>query len=293
MLSLIIPVFNEEGAVRQCIADAQKALAQCGTDFEIIVVNDGSTDGTSLILDQLTLEHVSVVKHSTNRGNGAAIKTGIRHAHGDTIATVDADGTYPIADIPKLFKIMQESGADMVVAARRMGSENTTICNRIGKLILTRLAIHLTQMHIPDINSGLRLINRSLVEKFAHLFPDGFSTHITITLAALTNGYRVEYVATDYYERIGKSKLSTNMYGPLNFFRFLCIVGRIVLYFRPMRFFVAPSVLLCCAAIVTFIYGIVVQNDIAQMSLVLLVAGLQLACFGLLADMISRDSQKK
>lgn len=292
MISLIIPAFNEEGAILQTIEQAEKALAQCGDGFEIIVVNDGSTDGTGDLLRKISRPFVSVVHHHMNRGNGASIKTGIRHAKGDTLAVVDADGTYPIHRFPDLFKTMRGKQGDMIVGARRISPQTASIHNRIGKWILTRLAVHLTQIKIPDINSGMRIMDRLLVERFVHLFPDGFSSHITITIAALTNGYNVTFVPIDYHERIGKSKLSRGMCGPLHFVHFLTIIGRIILYFRPMRFFVAPSVLLCVLALITFVFGTVTQSSLAPLGLIFLIAGIQLACFGVLADMIARHSQK-
>jgi len=292
MLSLIIPAFNEEGAILQTIEQAHKALGQSKDDYEIIVVNDGSTDKTGDLLKQVSHPSVSVVNHNTNRGNGASIKTGIRHAKGEILATVDADGTYPINRFPDLYKSMLEDHADMIVGARKISPQTAGIHNRIGKWILTRLAVHLTRMKISDINSGMRIMDRALVERFMHLFPDGFSSHITITLAALTNGYNVTFVPIDYYERIGKSKLSTGICGPLHFVHFLTIIGRIILYFRPMRFFVAPSALLCVLSLITFIFGTITQNQLAPLGLLFLVAGIQLACFGVLADMIARYSQK-
>lgn len=292
MFSLIIPAFNEEGAILQTLEQAHKALNKCKGDYEIIVVNDGSSDNTGELLNQVSHPSVSVVNHNTNRGNGASIKTGIRHAKGEILATVDADGTYPIDRFPDLFKAMQKEHVDMIVGSRKISPQTASIHNRIGKWILTRLAVHLTRMKIPDINSGMRIMDRSLVERFVHLFPDGFSSHITITLASLTNGYNVTFVPIEYYERIGKSKLSTGMCGPLHFVHFLTIIGRIILYFRPMRFFVAPSILLCALSLITFIFGITTQSQLASLGLIFLIAGIQLACFGVLADMIARYSQK-
>ncbi|KKW39276.1 hypothetical protein A2454_02800 [Candidatus Peribacteria bacterium RIFOXYC2_FULL_55_14] len=292
MISLIIPAFNEEGAILQTLEQAHKALNQCGDSYEIIVVNDGSTDGTGALLRKAVHPAVTVVHHNTNRGNGAALKTGIRHAKGNTLAIVDADGTYPISRFPDLYRTMQKEKADMVVGARRINPQAVSLHNRIGKWILTKLAVHLTQMNIPDINSGMRMMDRALVERFMHLFPDGFSSCITITLAALTNGYNVTFIPIDYFERVGKSKLSAGVYGPLHFMYFLTIIGRIILYFRPMRFFVAPSVLLCVLSLGTFLAGIITQNSLAPLGLIFLLAGIQLACFGLLADMIARSSQR-
>jgi len=292
MISLIIPAFNEEGAIRKTLEQAHKALKQCGENYEIVVVNDGSTDETDAFLRRMTDPSVSIVHHNTNRGNGAAIKTGIRHTKGNILAIVDADGTYPISRFPDLYRTMQKEKADMVVGARRINPQAVSLHNRIGKWILTKLAVHLTQMNIPDINSGMRMMDRALVERFMHLFPDGFSSCITITLAALTNGYNVTFIPIDYFERVGKSKLSAGVYGPLHFMYFLTIIGRIILYFRPMRFFVAPSVLLCVLSLGTFLAGIITQNSLAPLGLIFLLAGIQLACFGLLADMIARSSQR-
>ncbi|MFA7682493.1 MAG: glycosyltransferase family 2 protein, partial [Candidatus Peribacteraceae bacterium] len=102
MLSIIIPIFNEEGAVEQTIRVLHGILEKAGENFEIVVVNDGSTDRTSSILETIHLPNVNIITSQINRGNGASIKTGIRHSKGDILATVDADGTYPLQDFPKL-----------------------------------------------------------------------------------------------------------------------------------------------------------------------------------------------
>ena len=122
MISLIIPAFNEEGAILQTLEQAHKALNQCGDSYEIIVVNDGSTDETGALLRKAVHPAVTVVHHNTNRGNGAALKTGIRHAKGNTLAIVDADGTYPPRYLPIFMKILQKRNLDAIYGNRFGGN---------------------------------------------------------------------------------------------------------------------------------------------------------------------------
>lgn len=287
VLSLIIPVFNEEKAVEETVRGAHAALAGLDDTWEILVVDDGSTDGTARLLASLDLPNVRVLTHPQNIGNGASIKNGIRHAQGEILGTIDADGTYPIGQIPVLYRKMRESNADMIVGARPPADGHTPLLHRWAKMLLFGFAERVAQMRIPDLNSGLRLFRRELCERFLELYPQRFSFHITITLGAITNGYIVEYAPIAYAPRIGKSKLSSGFSGPLNFVRFCHLILRIVSYFRPLRFFLPPGI----AAAVLGIAGFAVLRfapGLLLPSIVLFLAGLQIMLCGVLAEIAIR-----
>ncbi len=119
MLSILIPVFNEEQAVENTVNQIHRSLTDAGEDFEILLINDASTDGTARILTALTLPGVKVLTQSINRGYSSSLKVGIRQSTGDVIGIIDADGTYPLNEFPRLLKEMRDTKADMVVGKRQ------------------------------------------------------------------------------------------------------------------------------------------------------------------------------
>ena len=288
MISLIIPVFNEENAIEGTIRDAREHLQTTGEAFEILVVNDGSTDDTLAKIHRCTGGSLRVITHPRNLGYGASMKTGIRHSTGDLLATVDADGTYPLSAFPKLIGVLRERQVDMVVGARTKRGVQIPLIRRPAKWIVNTLANILTGMRIPDLNSGMRVFRRELAERFMHLYPQKFSFTITLTLAALTNDYLVEYIPIDYHKRIGQSSLSQGMNGIRNFLNFLGLIVRITTYFRPLKFFALPSILLLIGGVTTILYTLKTTTNISDSGLLLLLTGLQIGLFGLLAEGVSR-----
>src|SRR5947209_6944767 len=224
MLSLLLPVFNEENAIEGTVRTLLETLSATREEFEIVIIDDGSTDGTKAILSQLRAPHVEVLHHPLNRGYSASLKTGIRHSRGELIGIVDADGTYPIKDFPHLLTTLRETKADMVVGARTKKGVHIPFIRRPAKAVINGLARLLTGMKIPDLNSGMRIFTRELAERFMYLYPQGFSFTITITLAALTNDYMVQYVPIDYHKRLGKSTLSSGWNGLWHFTSFFSLI---------------------------------------------------------------------
>lgn len=289
MLSILIPTFNEQNAIEETVSRVHQALSPTGENFEILVIDDGSTDQTPDILQSLEFPELQVFAHQKNRGYGASMKTGIRKARGDVIATTDADGTYPLEELPNLLKIFREKKADMVVGARTKQGVQIPLIRKPAKWIVGWLANTLVGQRIPDLNSGMRLFRKSLAEEFFHLYPRRFSFTITITLAALTNDYAVEFVPINYHKRIGRSTLSTGVNGFRNFVNFLGLIVRIVTYFCPLKFFAWPSLLLMFMGSSTVLFTIWTSANISDAGLLLLLTGLQIGLFGLLADIVVRN----
>lgn len=235
MITLIIPVFNEELALKQTLDTAKKTLESSGYDHEIIVVNDGSTDATELILQQYS-NHApfKIITHAENKGNGASIVSGIKAATGETLCTIDADGTYPIDQIPRLLNTFFEQQADMVVGKRAKENDETGFIHRTAAQFLNLFGSIMSWYHIPDINSGQRIFKKSIAEEYVHMYPSTFSFHIVLTLSMLINGKRVLYSNIDYYPRIGESKLSSGLRGPTNFVKFLWLICTTGFYWRPI-----------------------------------------------------------
>lgn len=289
MISILIPAFNEEQSIETTVTTLHRILTEAREEFEILVINDGSTDGTAAILKRLSLPGFRAIHSSQNNGYSFSLKTGIRHSKGDLIGMVDADGTYPITEFPKLLSRMRETEADMVVGARTKKGVEIPMLRRPGKAIINALARNLTGMRIPDLNSGMRIFTRTLAVRFLPLYPQRFSFTITITLAALTNGYIVEYVPIEYFKRTGKSSLSSGMNGIKNFMNFLSLIIRIVTSFRPLRFFIWPGVLLVGTGIAVMCYTVFTQANVSDTGLLLFLSGLQIGLFGVLGEAIIRN----
>jgi len=239
-LSVVIPIYNEKDALSRLQERLEGVLEAADFPIEIILVNDGSTDGSKEVLDGVQAENLRVIHHPQNRGYGASLKTGVMAATHDWIAITDADETYPDDRIPELFTRAHEEDFDMVVGARTGANVKVPLLRRPPKWILRRLASSLSGFTVPDLNSGLRVMRKEMVLDYLHVLPDGFSFTSTITLAALSSSRRVDYVPIDYFERSGSSKIRP-IYDTLNF---LQLIIRTVLWFNPLRVFLTTSALL-------------------------------------------------
>jgi glycosyltransferase involved in cell wall biosynthesis len=220
MLSIIIPVYNEEGAVEDIIRRCDRVLEG---GYEIIVVDDGSTDATPGILKKIDLSSLRIVRHIKNTGNGASIMTGVEHARGEWIATIDADDTYRPEDIPRLFEQVRSEGADMIVGFRRDLMEGPFF-HKTARNFLRKFAELCSGQKIEDINSGLRICRKELIERYTDLYPNRFSLHIVLMVCAGKAKAKILYEPISYGPRIGISKLSPGLRGPWNFLKFLTLI---------------------------------------------------------------------
>jgi glycosyltransferase involved in cell wall biosynthesis len=282
--SLIIPAYNEVLGIERVITDLATTLGPLSGQYEILVINDGSNDGTGEILQRLS--GIRVIEHPRNLGYGAALKTGIRFAQADRIVITDADGSYPNEQIPHLLELAQR--ADMVVGARIGENVEYPTLRKIPKWFLVRFAEWLTEMPIPDLNSGLRIFDREIAQRFLPIFPDGFSFTTSITVAMLMNRYIVHYEPIDYRARLGRSKIR-----PIrDTLRFVQLIVRTGVYFAPMRIFLPIAAVLFAGFLVTFSFDLFVRHDLTERSLLLLIAWTQTAMFALVADMIDKRTKR-
>lgn len=283
-LTIIIPVFNESPAIEKCLRDLRQAAEQEGISPEILVVDDGSTDDTAKLVEGMP-GPVRLLRHGTNRGYGAALKTGLRHASHDVVCIIDGDNTYPPEAIPGLLRQMDR--ADMVVACRDRPCIPWQ--RRPAKQLLRILAEYLVGHSIPDLNSGLRLFRKSDARRFLHLFPDGFSFTTTITLAMLTHGYEVRYVPVVYRARDGASKIR-----PLrDLFGFLALIVRTSVHFNPLRVFVPVGLFLVVMASALSVHAFMSTTRVPVTAIVLLlITALNAFTTGLLADLIAKQARK-
>ena len=173
---------------------------------------------------------------------------------------------------------------DMVVGARTGAVVQVPWMRRPGKWLITRLAVYLSGQQIPDLNSGLRVFRRDVAVRFLTLYPDGFSFTTTITLAMLTNHYRVKFVPINYLRRIGKSSIK-----PIrDFTNFTILIIRICAYFKPLNVFVPPALVLIVAGLVKGAIDYRGEHHLGLLAITLVLTGIQMLFIGLLADLIDQ-----
>lgn len=277
-VSVLIPACNEEVSLADTVAAIEKHRALF-REMEIIVINDGSRDRTPEIARTLP---VVLVEHDTTRGYGASLKGGLRIAKGELILIADADGTYPLEEIPRL--AAEVGNFDMIVGARTGEDVHIPFFRRVGKWIITQLAEYLSGQRIPDLNSGLRIFRRDIALRFLSMYPDGFSFTTTITLAMLTNHYRVQFLPINYRKRLGKSSI----HPVRDFINFVILIIRICACFKPLNVFVPPALLLILLGIVKGTIDYTQQHHLGGLSITMTLTGIQTLFIGLLADLIDQ-----
>lgn len=277
-VTIVIPCYNERAGLPSLLAELDAKLAGTGVQFQYVVVDDGSTDGSS---ELPVSDHVLMVRHEVNRGYGAALKTGIRNAAHDWVLIIDADGTYPVDKIPEL--VREAEHCDMAVGARIGQNVSHSIVRRAAKWPIHRLADYLVDRRIPDLNSGLRMFKKELALRYIRLLPDGFSFTSTITLAMMADGWRVRYITIDYFKREGSSKVKP-FKDAVNYFT---LVMRMILFFNPLKIFLPLSFTLFAFSLASIGYDLYLQN-LNERSLILIMGFLQMIMMGFLADLVNR-----
>jgi glycosyltransferase involved in cell wall biosynthesis len=231
VLSVVIPAYNEEDgiiAIVERVLAVRPELEGVGLDLELVVVDDGSADRTAEIV--ATCDGVRLVCHPTNRGYGAALKTGFNAACGDLLGFLDADGTYPPECFPELCREAL-NGADLVVGSRRSGAESEMpLVRRVGNLLWSNLVTLLGNHRVIDPASGMRVFRREALERLYPL-PDGLNFTPVMSTRAIHEGVRLVEVPIPYKERVGRSKLSVVHDG----MRFLQTIIWTVLNYNPVR----------------------------------------------------------
>jgi len=278
-LSVVIPAFNEEKAIGRVITELQAELGKFPLNYEIIVVNDGSTDDTGKILTRLP--EIKAITHPENKGYGSSLKTGIKNSQYPIILFFDADGQHRPEYIQEFIKNIDDY--DMVVGARQKGYRGPTM-RMPGKKFLYFLANYLTGQKIPDLNSGFRLIKKRVMEKFLHLMPNSFSFSTTSTLVFIKENLNIKFIPVESSKRIGKSTVKVS-----DGLRMFMLILRTIILFSPLRIFLPTSLFLFIAAFVSGIYDVFIRPypNITDATILFFISSILIFFFGLLADQIS------
>jgi glycosyltransferase involved in cell wall biosynthesis len=276
-LAVILPAFNEAQGIAETLNRVRKVLADFPFSTEILVVDDGSTDGTG---QRAAEAGVRVMTHPWNRGYGAALKTGILATRAPAILIMDADCTYEPEAIPRLYAHLDN--AAMVVGTRWLRAEGVAWIRRPAKWALNRFASYLVGKRIPDLNSGQRIMKRDVVMRYMHLCPAGFSFTSTITLAMIANGHNVVYEMVEYVKRAGESKLRA-----AHFASFILLVVRAVVLFNPLKVFLPLGALVFLVGVAKLVQDVILWN-LSETAIMAFLSAMTIWAVGLLADMISR-----
>ena len=278
-VSIILPVHNEAGHLREEIDRIRAAMDQSDYTYEIIAVDDGSTDGSGEILEQTP--RIKSLHFTQNRGSGSVRKYGTMVARGRVVVWTDVDMTYPNDRIPQLVADLE--GVDQVVGARTSEQGTVKFLRRPAKWFVRKLASYLTGVKIPDLNSGFRAFRREVGLQFLYLLPAGFSCVTTLTMTFLSNGYSVKYVPIEYAPRAGDSKFhwwrDTRLY--------LLQVVRLVLLYSPLKVFMPPTLTLFLVGFGKLVFDLFDKDfRVGTNTLVVLGLAVSLGILGLIADLL-------
>jgi len=272
-VSIIIPAFNEA----DIIADIVQQIRSLHPDFEVIVVNDGSTDDTAAEAQNAGAE---VYSHPYNIGNGAAIKSGIRVATGDILVFIDGDGQHNPEDIARLLDFFPDF--DMVVGARSI-SDQASLGRAFGNKIYNWFASYVAKFSIKDLTSGFRAVKSNVARNFLYLLPNTYSYPTTLTLGTLRSGMSVKYVPIRMEKRrTGKSNIKMIQDGV----RFFMIITRICTLYSPMRVFLPVSFVMFSLGLINYLYTFIMHSRFTNMSVFLFVTAILIFMMSLISEQI-------
>lgn len=274
-LSIILPAYNEAQIVGQVVTDIRQRYADVD-DVEILVIDDGSTDATD---EAAMAAGARVIRHPYNKGNGAAVKTGIRAAQGEILVTMDADGQHDPADIERLVAPIGEY--DMVVGARQGTDQQRH--RRLANTLYNLLASYLAGFPVRDLTSGFRAVRKNLALGFCYLLPNTFSYPTTLTLAVIKAGYSLKYEPIRVERRIGTSKIRLLQDGV----RFLLIMIKIITLFSPLKVFLPVGLAVFLPGFFYAIYKLIIHRPWTLPIVISVSVGTLIVMLGLISEQIA------
>lgn len=277
-VSVVIPALNEAKVIGDVIKEVVDVLERNGWRHEIIVVDDGSTDATVAVAVEAGAR---VIPHPYNKGNGAAVKSGIRAARGELLVMMDGDGQHHGKDIPKLLAPIRSEGYDMVVGARTSGTQQWH--RAMANTVYNRFAGYLTGFKIRDLTSGFRAIRRELALQFCYLLPNTFSYPTTLSISIIRAGYNLKFVDIDLSRRVGKSKIKLLRDG----LRFLIIMTRIATLYSPLKVFLPIGVVVFMPGFLYAIYKLIIGSYWTIPIVISVSVGILIIMMGFLAEQVT------
>jgi polyisoprenyl-phosphate glycosyltransferase len=287
--TIVLPCYNEEAHVLLEIQRITKVMDDDGMPYELLAIDDCSTDDTLKVLRSVEDEypHLRVVGFRRNGGSGTVRRIGTQMARGEIVVWTDADMSYENERIPELVRVLLEDDSyDQVVGARTTEEGSHKALRVPAKFVIRKVAEVLARQKIPDLNSGLRAFRKSVSLPYLRLLPAGFSCVTTITLSFLCNQHDIKYVPTSYAKRAGTSKF----HFVKDAYRYILQVLRMVMYFEPLRVLMPLALGL---------FGLGFVKAVVDMfrhpfyfpanTVLLLVSGLLIGAVALLADLVVRS----
>ena len=283
-ISVVLPIYNEKGHLRAEIDRIREALEKSSYSFELIVVDDGSNDGSEKELPGIP--GITLITHRKNQGSGAARRTGTTAARGRVVVWTDVDMTYPNDLIPELVDSME--GWDHIVGWRQTEEGTHKLLRTPAKWVIRKLASFLSETDIKDLNSGLRAFRRDVAMQYVHELPKGFSCVTTLTMSFLGNGYSVGFFPIQYFPRAGRSKF----HWLKDTRRYVLQVIRMTLSYNPLKVFLPVGLLLLALGLTKLGFDWAERDfRLAANTLLIFFAALQVITVGLLADLVVRATK--
>jgi glycosyltransferase involved in cell wall biosynthesis len=275
-LSVVVPIYNEEKGIQGFLNKLKDVLKNVKISHEIIAIDDASSDKTFENIKNV--KDVKVIRHPYNKGYGASLKTGVRNSSGKYVLFIDGDGEHDPNNIPKIVKYRKDY--DMIVGARQI---NSSTPRAIAKKIITGFANYVSEIKIPDLNCGFRLVRKDIMMDYLDTLPNKFSFTSTITMIFIKSGYSIKYVPINILKRSGKSKINPVK----DFINFLVLIMKTSLIFSPLKVFLPISLLFFVLGMSYLVYSIVLYANIPDTAIFLLTTSIIIFFFGFISDQIS------
>ncbi len=279
-VSVIIPCHNEEDTISSLVARIREIMEDREETFEIIVVDDASTDGTG---KAAKAAGARVISHPHNIGNGASVKTGIRAALGEIVVMMDGDGQHSPEEVPKFLDLLEDY--DMVVGARK-ASSHAGLHRLLANTIYNRLASYVSKCRILDLTSGFRATWKATAMRHLYLLPNTFSYPTTITMSYLRSGLTIKYIPIEASLRSGKSR--SKIRPIIDGTRFFLIITRVATIYSPFRVFLPISAFLFLAGCAYYLYTFSTTHRFTNMSMLLFMSSLIIFMLGIVSEQISQ-----
>lgn len=296
-ISIVIPLYNEEQSLESLLAKINETMVGMNSDYEVIFVDDGSTDSSFEVLKKLQEKgnKIKVLQFRRNYGKAAALSAGFQEAKGDLIITMDADLQDDPQEIPKLITKLDE-GCDLVSGWKKKRYD--PLSKTIPSTIFNKITSLVSGIKIHDFNCGLKAYRREVTEDIK-IYGD---LHRYLPVLAHWQGYRIGEIEVHHHPRkYGRSK-----YGAKRFVNGLLDLITIILItrytFKPLHFFGTIGILLETIGIIIGVYILALRiqygniqgrNPLLMLGILLMILGIQFVSTGLLGEMITRSQQER